>query len=212
MKLPRVIVSVIVLNALPIASPTSKSSTTVTFTSPCAAKGTHGVDRWAAKTDHAPIPAKSKITAVTPSQIYNWPGPGPNVPLTRKSKRIASEQKWYAVTGRVDDVRVEADGDIHIGLKDVSGNKAGHVGVEIPSGPGWCNLRKTAFAWTTRKFPFHFTSGSKLTLSKKPVIIATGKAFFDVDHAPKDHSNRKTTPAGYAAWEIHPVMSLSVEH
>ena len=110
----------------------------------------------------------------------------------------------------MDDVRVEADGDIHIGLKDASGTKAGHVGVEIPAGRGWCKIRQVAFGWTTRTFPFHFTSGSKLTLRQTPVITVTGKAFFDVDHAPKDHSNRKTTPAGYAAWEVHPVMQLAV--
>jgi hypothetical protein len=40
------------------------------------------------------------------------------VELTRKTEtRIPSEQKWYALAGRVVGLKVEADGDIHIALK-----------------------------------------------------------------------------------------------
>jgi len=42
------------------------------------------------------------------------------------------------------------------------------------------------------------------------VITVTGKAFYDLGHAPADHSNRRSTPKGYAVWEIHPVMKLEV--
>jgi hypothetical protein len=38
----------------------------------------------------------------------------------------------------------------------------------------------------------------------------TGKAFYDIGHAPADHSNRRSTPKGYAVWEIHPVMKMEV--
>ena len=31
--------------------------------------------------------------------------------------RLPSEQKWYALTGRVVDAKVEADGDIHLALQ-----------------------------------------------------------------------------------------------
>ena len=41
------------------------------------------------------------------------------------------------------------------------------------------------------------------------VITVVGKAFFDVGHAPADHSNRRTDLQGYAAREIHPVMKLT---
>ena len=34
--------------------------------------------------------------------------------------RMPSEQKWYALTGRIIDAKVEADGDIHIELQDVA--------------------------------------------------------------------------------------------
>jgi hypothetical protein len=43
------------------------------------------------------------------------------------------------------------------------------------------------------------------------IITVVGKAFFDVGHAPADHSNRRTDLQGYATWEIHPVMKLTVQ-
>jgi len=44
-----------------------------------------------------------------------------------------------------------------------------------------------------------------LRINEARVITVVGKAF---DHAPKDHSNRRTNFPGYAAWEIHPVMKI----
>ena len=41
----------------------------------------------------------------------------------RGSGRIAAEQKWYAVTGRV--VELRAEEDLHIALQDATGNKPG---------------------------------------------------------------------------------------
>jgi len=101
----------------------------VVFISPCECQGFHGKNRWVTKTDLSPVPLdKSAIQSVTPSQIYGWEGPGPNVDLTPyKEERMPSEQKWYALTGRVVDAKVEADGDIHIALVDASGNKVGTV-------------------------------------------------------------------------------------
>src|SRR5438105_3082156 len=91
-----------------------KSAPPVTFISPCECQGNHGVDRWTPKTDPSILPIFQKVTPITPSQIYKWAGPGPKVPLTTKTEtRLPSEQKWYALTGRIVDVRVEADGDIH---------------------------------------------------------------------------------------------------
>jgi hypothetical protein len=52
----------------------------------------------------------------------------------------------------------------------------------------------------------------KLTLNQTPVITVTGKAFFDVGHSLKDQkANRRTDLQGYAAWEIHPVMTLKYD-
>jgi len=66
-----------------------------------------------------------------PSDIFSWTGPTAH--LTRQSKRIAAENKWFALTGRVLDLKVEADGDIHVALGDATGNKPGIVGVEVPA-------------------------------------------------------------------------------
>ena len=51
--------------------------------------------------------------------------------------RIWSEQKWYALTGRVVELRAEEDGDLHIALADVSGDKPGTVVAEIPAKAEW---------------------------------------------------------------------------
>lgn len=54
------------------------------------------------------------------------------------------EEKWYALTGRVVDAKVEADGDIHLALQDADGKNAGTVSAEIPVGPKWCEIRQVA--------------------------------------------------------------------
>jgi hypothetical protein len=192
--------------------PTKKVVPTVTFVSPCATQGQHGVDRWKPKTDASPVPwNKSAIQKVTPSDIYAWKGPGPKVPLTRKTEtRLPVEQKWYALTGRVVDVRVEADGDIHVALKDATGKKAARVGVEVPVGSRWCKIRQAVFSWTNAKFPFGIKSNKVFKIVHPHVITVTGKAFYDVDHAPKNHSNRSTIHENTAAFEIHPVAGLQV--
>jgi hypothetical protein len=155
---------------------------------------------------------KSTIQSVTPSQIYEWKGPGPNVPLTPETDtRIAAEQKWYNLTGRLVGVKVEDDGDITLMLQDAEGKKAGTVRAEIPVGPTWCELRQTVFGWTTQSFPFTFKDSQSLEMREAHIITVTGQAFFDVDHAPADHSNRRSKTKKYAVWEIHPVMALHVD-
>jgi hypothetical protein len=49
-----------------------------------------------------------------------------------------------------------------------------------------------------------------LKIREQHVITVTGKAFYDIGHAPADHSNRRRTPKDYAVWEIHPVMKMEV--
>jgi len=184
----------------------------VIFVSPCDCQGFHGKNRWVTKTDLSPVPSdKTAIQSVTPSQIYAWEGLGPNVELTRYTEeRMPSEQKWYALTGRVVDAKVEADGDIHIALVDANGNNVGTVSAEIPVGPKWCEIRQIVFGWTTQKFPFNVKTAHTLKMHEQHVITVTGKAFYDIGHAPADHSNRRSTPKGYAVWEVHPVMALQV--
>ena len=65
----------------------------------------------------------SAIQNVTPSDVFNWPGL--NVPLTWESERTGIENDWYALTGRVVAVKVEADDDLHIAIQDATGDKPG---------------------------------------------------------------------------------------
>jgi hypothetical protein len=92
-----------------------------------------------------------------------------------------------------------------------SGKKAqrGTVSAENPVGPKWCEIRQMVFGWTKPKFPFTVKSVHDLTIAEH-VVTVTGKAFYEIAHAPADHSNRRTSPKGYAVWEIHPVMKLEV--
>ncbi len=57
----------------------------------------------------------------------------------------------------------------------------------------------------------HIRSARKLTINQAPIVTVIGKAFFDLGHAPKDQSNRRSHQLGYAAWEIHPVMKIDVQ-
>src|ERR1700730_4197230 len=200
------------LAAFVIASAFAKSVTAgaVTFVSPCECQGQKSGTRWPVKTDPSPVPLdKSTIQSVTPSQICEWKGPDSNVPLTPETDtRIAAEQKWYNLTGRVDCVKVEAYADITLVLKDADGKKAGSVGAEIPLGSIWCELRQTVFGWATQSFPFSFKESQKLEMREQHIITVTGKAFFDVGHSSPDLPNRRTKPKKYAVWEVHPVMTM----
>src|SRR5438270_12310961 len=180
----------------------------VTFESPCECRDNHGKARLAVKNDPSTSPADaSAIQSVTPSDMFSWPGP--DVHLTGRSERTGIENKWFALTGRVVALKVEADGDLHIALQDATGDKPGIVIVEVPAKPQWCEIRNTIFGWTRTRFPFHTSSARKLTLNQTSVITVTDKAFFDVGHSLKDQRlNRRSHLPGYAAWEIHPVMKL----
>ena len=65
-------------------------------------------------------PDVSAIQTVTPSDVFNWPGL--NVPLTWESERTGIENNWYALTGCVVAVKVEADGDLPIAIQDATGD------------------------------------------------------------------------------------------
>lgn len=179
----------------------------VTCESPCSCSSAHGKGRWAVKTDpETPPTDTSTIQAVTPSDIFSWAGP--DVHVTQQSERTGIEEKWFAVTGRVVAVKVEADGDLHIALSDATGDKRGTVVCEVPLKPQWCDIRETVFGWTHTRFPFQTRSTKRLKIASPPVITVVGKAFWDIGHAPKDQSNRRSHLPGYAVWEIHPVMNL----
>jgi hypothetical protein len=124
---------------------------------------------------------------------------------------IRSEQKWFALTGRVVELKVEEDGDLHIALHDATGDKPGVVVCEIPAQPQWCEIRTTVFSWIPTRFPFHTGTAKTLKFGQSPIITVIGKAMWDVGHAPKEQNNRRKYMPDYAVWEIHPVMKLTVE-
>jgi hypothetical protein len=182
----------------------------VTFISPCECRDAHGKGRWAVKSDPSTPPVDANaIQAVTPSDMFSWPGI--DTQLTWQSERTGIENKWFALTGRVVAVKVEADGDLHLAIQDATGNKPGVVVCEVPAKPQWCEIRQTVFGWTRTRFPLHIRSTRKLTLDQTPVVTVIGKAFWDIGHAPKDQSNRRKRLPDYTVWEIHPVMRLEVQ-
>jgi len=154
----------------------------VTFESPCECRDNHGKHRWSVKIDPSLPPTDaSAIQAVTPSDIFSWPGP--DVRLTQQSERTGIEDKWFALTGRVVALKAETDGDIHIALQDATGDKPGIVVCEVPEKRQWCEIRNTVFSWTRMRFPFHTSSAKNLKVDQPPVITVIGKAYFDVGHA-----------------------------
>ena len=77
---------------------------------------------------------------------------------------------------------------------------------------GQCLISMSGLAWhAIAVVRFRVRSGRKLKIAQPPIITVIGKAFFDIGHAPGDHANRRTDLAGYAAWEIHPVMKLTAQ-
>jgi hypothetical protein len=204
------IVAASLLGAL-LSTATAKQQVAVYFNTPCACENNHGEDRWKAKTEWAAVPnEESKFKRVKPSDMYRWrplSGVGEN-----SGRKDPEEEQWYKVMGRVVDVRVQADGDVHFEMKDATGSKRGHILAELPLGSQWCDLRKTVFSWTTKGTTFtRFQAGRALTLRKHPVVTVLGKAFFDVHHAGKNpFRNRNITNRSgiLAAWEIHPVSGI----
>jgi hypothetical protein len=90
----------------------------VSFESPCECRDAHGKARLAVKNDPSTPPADaSAIQAVTPSDIYSWPGPDAH--LTGQSGRTGIENKWFALTAAL---RLLAD--THVSL--LVYNLAGH--------------------------------------------------------------------------------------
>jgi hypothetical protein len=183
----------------------------VTYSSECSCEGDNGVARWRAKTDpSAPPPNRRDIQPITPSEIFEWRGPGM---IPRGGARTGNEVHWYALTGRLVSVQAENDGDVHMVLVDAHDEKPGKVIAEIPLGPKWCALRTTAFSWTNAVFPFTTGKEQPFHLVRRPIITVIGKAFYDTDHSGKElHNNQRPTDKEKAVWEIHPVMALEVEN
>src|SRR5947209_13878431 len=175
----------------------------VTFTSPCTCEGNHGVSRWAAKTDLAePPPSNANIKSITPAQVSAWQGIGGGV--TQRSRRLIAEENWFSLRGRVEKVRMEDDGDVHIELRNADGRPGGIV-VELPLGETWCAMRKMVFSWTDVQFPVSPGREDKFALLQHPVVTVVGKAFYDIDHSGgHTRGNRRKYDPSLALWAIYP--------
>ena len=96
-----------------------------------------------------PMPRSRRQTRAqfkpSPSEMFSWPGP--DAALTMQSERTGIENKWYALKGRVVELKVEEDGDLHIALHDATGDKPGVVVCEVPAKPQWCEIRTTVFSY-----------------------------------------------------------------
>jgi hypothetical protein len=102
------------------------------------------------------------------------------------------EEKWYALTGRVVDAKVEADGDIHLALQDADGKNAGTVSAEIPVGQNGVRFGKLCSAGRSRSFHSRSRACATLQFAER-VVTVTGKAFYDIAHAPADHLSSSLT-------------------
>src|SRR5215510_7318816 len=139
MKYPTTLIIAVLVCSTAATAPES-----VTCDSPCDCHDAHGEGRWSVKTDASLPPTDaSAIQAVTPSDMFSWPGP--DAAITMQSERTGIENKWFALAGRVVELKVEEDGDLHIELSDPTGDKPGIVVCEIPVGPQWCTVRTMVF-------------------------------------------------------------------
>ncbi len=185
----------------------------VTFESPTECQNAHGVWRWAAKTDLTPLPGSvAPAHQVRPSDIAAWPGADREI--HSRSPRTGRELEWFALTGRVTQVKAEEDGDLHIELVDVDNPHSVHVVVEVPldrhgGQTPWNPIRQAVFSWSDQAFPFETRTGHKLHLHEHPVVQVIGQAFYDAEHIGPEPNRRRQTEH-VAVWEIHPVMALFV--
>ena len=113
--------STVLMIAALLSSTAAGAPESTTCDSPCDCHDAYGEGRWSVKTDASLPPTDvSAIQAVTPSKMFSWPGP--DVPLTMQSERTGFENKWYALKGRVVELKVEEDGDLYIALHDATGD------------------------------------------------------------------------------------------
>ena len=96
--------TILIIAAL-VCSTAAAAQEQVTCDSPCDCHDAHGEGRWSVKTDASLAPTDaSVIQAVTPFEMFTWPGP--DAPITMQSERTGIENKWFALTGRVVELKV----------------------------------------------------------------------------------------------------------
>jgi hypothetical protein len=96
------------------------------------------------------------------------------------------------------------DGDLHLALKmRLETKRALFVCENTGEAAMVVRFAITVFSWTTTSSRFTASSDRKTKIDRSADSLrVTGKAYWDVGHAPKDQSNRRShLPGYYAAWE-----------
>jgi hypothetical protein len=144
----------------------------VTFESPTVCHGDHGSWRWSAKTDtERPPDTIAPDHHVKPSDIAAWDDPDHEI--KSRTPRFDREKEWFAMTGRVAQVKAEEDGDLHVELRDADNPHGVRVVVEVPldhhgGKTPWNSIRETFFAWNDQTFPFDTRTGHRLLPPNTP--------------------------------------------
>jgi hypothetical protein len=115
-----------------------------------------------------------------------------------QSERTGIENKWYALKGRVVELKVEEDGDLHIALHDVTGDEPGSSSVKYLQNRSGARFAQAFLVGLPHAFLFTLALRRRLTFAQSPIITVIGKAYWDVGHAPKDQSNRRKYMPDYA--------------
>ena len=120
--------------------------------------------------------------------------------------RLPSEQKWYALTGRIVDAKVEADGDIHLALQDADGKNIGTVSAEIQLAQNGMRFDKLCSAGRPRSS--HSQSRACTTLQ----LPSMSSRLLAMRLRHRRRARRSFKPTAFAerlrCWEIHPVIKL----
>ena len=150
-----------------------------------------GVWRWSVKT--LTDPSAAHLVAVEPATIQALSVLKPPVRLVSSTPRQPAERQVYQVSALLVGLKLEADGDDHLILRDAQGRT---MIAEIPN-PAYCTRSRYHAEIASARAAFGTRHAGKLP--GIPVTV-TGPLFFDEPHGQSGHA------ANYA--EIHPVLSF----
>jgi len=94
---------------------------------------------------------------------------------------------------------------------DLTVNRSGKVTQESHTKHDLARLRVKSLAAFLTRYTLHSARRQKTLYCAWLTITVIEEAVVDIGHAPADQSNYRRDLQGYAAWEIHPVMKLTVQ-
>ena len=95
---------------------------------------------------------------------------------------MPSEEKWYALAGRVVDAKAEGDGDIHMALVDATETTLERLAPNS-SWPKMVRNSTTGIRLDGAEVSFGVKTAHELKIGEPHVITVTGKAFYDIGRA-----------------------------